>query len=61
VRLWHWVNAFAILVLAKTGYFIASSLPSTPGEANTNFLMGYIRFAHFAAGYALAVGLLVRI
>jgi len=61
VRLWHWTNALAILVLATTGYFIASPLPSTPGEASANFLMGYIRFAHFAAAYVVAAGLLLRI
>jgi Ni/Fe-hydrogenase 1 B-type cytochrome subunit len=61
VRLWHWVNASAITVLAITGYFIGSPLPTMPGEASANFLMGYIRFAHFAAGYMLAVGLLGRL
>ena len=63
VRLWHWVNALAIVVLATTGYFIASPPPSTPGEASAHFQMGYIRFAHFAAGadHVLAMFLLVRI
>jgi len=61
VRIWHWINALAITVLALTGYFIGSPLPTQPGEASANFLMGYIRFAHFAAGYVLAVGLLGRI
>jgi Ni/Fe-hydrogenase 1 B-type cytochrome subunit len=61
VRLWHWLNAAAILVLAATGYFIGSPLPTQPGEASANFLMGYIRFAHFAAGYVLAIGLLGRL
>lgn len=61
VRLWHWVNAMAITVLAVTGYFIGSPLPTMPGEASANFLMGYIRFAHFAAGYVFAVGLLGRL
>lgn len=61
VRLWHWVNALAITVLAVTGYFIGVPLPTQPGEASANYLMGYIRFAHFAAGYLLAVGLLGRI
>lgn len=61
VRLWHWVNALAIVVLGVTGYFIGSPLPTMPGEASAHFLMGYIRFAHFAAGYVLAVGLLGRI
>jgi Ni/Fe-hydrogenase 1 B-type cytochrome subunit len=61
VRLWHWVNALAITVLAVTGYLIGSPLPTQPGEASANYLMGYIRFAHFAAGYTLAVGLMGRI
>jgi Ni/Fe-hydrogenase 1 B-type cytochrome subunit len=60
VRAWHWINALAITVLAASGWFIASPLPSLPGEASDHFVMGYIRFAHFAAGYVLAIGLLGR-
>ncbi|NDY89813.1 Ni/Fe-hydrogenase, b-type cytochrome subunit [Ideonella livida] len=61
VRIWHWINALAITVLCVTGYFIGSPLPTMPGEASDHFLMGYIRFAHFAAGYVMAVGLLGRL
>ncbi len=61
VRLWHWVNALAIFVLAVTGYFIANPLPTMPGEASDHFLMGYMRFAHFAAAYIFTVGFLGRI
>ncbi|MES9833114.1 MAG: Ni/Fe-hydrogenase, b-type cytochrome subunit [Candidatus Thiodiazotropha sp. DIVDIV] len=61
VRLWHWVNALAILVLAVTGYFIANPLPTMPGEASDHFLMGYMRFAHFAAAYIFTVGFIGRI
>jgi Ni/Fe-hydrogenase 1 B-type cytochrome subunit len=61
VRLWHWINALSITVLAVTGYFIGSPLPTMPGEASAHYLMGYIRFAHFAAGYLMAVGLLGRL
>ncbi len=61
VRLWHWVNALAIVVLAVTGYFIGQPLPSVMGEASDHFMMGYIRFAHFAAGYIFAIGLLGRL
>lgn len=60
VRVWHWVNALAIVVLGLTGYFIGQPLPSMPGEASDHYLMGYIRFTHFAAGYVLAFGLLGR-
>ncbi len=61
VRLWHWVNALAITVLALSGWFIASPPSSLPGEASDHFLMGTIRFAHFAAGYVLLIGFLGRI
>jgi Ni/Fe-hydrogenase 1 B-type cytochrome subunit len=60
VRIWHWINVAAITVLCLTGYFIGKPLPTMPGEASANYLMGYIRFAHFTAGYILAVGLLGR-
>lgn len=61
VRLWHWVNALAMTVLAITGWFIANPLPSVGGEATDAFLMGYIRYIHFGAGYILAIGFLGRI
>lgn len=61
VRLWHWVNALSITILAITGYLIGSPLPSVPGEASDHFLMGYLRFAHFSAAYIFAVGFLFRI
>ena len=61
VRLWHWVNALCITILAVTGYFIGSPPPTMPGEASDSFLFGYIRFAHFASGQVLAVAFLARI
>lgn len=61
VRLWHWINALAIVVLCISGYLIASPLPSPGGEASDHYLMGYVRFIHFVAGYVLAVGLLGRV
>lgn len=61
IRLWHWVNALAITVLAVTGFFIGSPLPTQPGEASASYLMGYIRLAHFCAAYVFAIGMLGRI
>ncbi|MGD9831945.1 MAG: Ni/Fe-hydrogenase, b-type cytochrome subunit [Piscinibacter sp.] len=61
VRVWHWINALSLVVLAISGYFIGSPLPTMPGEASANYLMGYIRFAHFAAGYLFLVGLAGRL
>ncbi len=61
VRLWHWINAFAILALCVTGYFIGSPLPSvSSGEASDHYVMGYIRFVHFAAAYIFVIGFVFR-
>lgn len=61
VRIWHWVNALSITLLAITGYLIANPLPSMPGEASDHFVMGYVRFVHFAAGYVFAVAFIGRL
>lgn len=61
LRLWHWATALSIVVLGVTGYFIGAPLPAMPGEACDHYLMGYIRFAHFAAGYVLAIGFIGRV
>lgn len=61
LRIWHWVNALSIMVLCLTGYFIASPLPTVMGEASDHYIMGYIRFAHFSAGYIMAIGFVFRI
>ena len=60
VRIWHWGNAFCILILCVTGWFIASPPPTMPGEASDHFLMGYIRFVHFAAGQILTIAFFCR-
>lgn len=61
LRVWHWVNAAAIVVLCVTGYLIASPPPSPGGEVSAHYLMGYIRFTHFSAAYILIVAFLFRI
>jgi Ni/Fe-hydrogenase 1 B-type cytochrome subunit len=62
VRIWHFLDAIGVIVLAATGYYIANPLiPAAPGEATAQFVMGYVRFAHFAAGYLVAILFLGRI
>ena len=61
VRIWHWVNALAMLILFVTGYLIASPPASLTGEASAHFQMGYIRFAHFSAGQIMAIFFVGRI
>lgn len=61
IRIWHWLTVCAILVLISTGFFIGEPFLMQPGNDPDMFFMGYIRFAHFAAGYILTIGLLGRI
>ncbi|WP_119286543.1 Ni/Fe-hydrogenase, b-type cytochrome subunit [Azohydromonas sediminis] len=61
VRIWHWGMALAMVVLAVTGYLIGSPPPSVGGEASDHFWFGYIRFAHFAAGYVFAILFALRV
>ncbi len=61
VRAWHWLMALCMVVLSVTGYLIGSPLPSVLGEASENYLMGYIRFVHFSAGYIFAVIFVLRV
>lgn len=61
MRIWHWINGLAIVVLIVTGWFIGKPPPTLSGEASDHFLFGYIRFAHFAAAYAFIIGFVFRI
>ena len=61
VRIWHWVMAACMVVLAVTGYLIGSPPPSLGGEASDQYLFGYLRFAHFAAAYVFAVFFVLRL
>jgi len=61
VRVWHWLTALSILVLVVTGYLIGAPLPGASGEASAHYSMGYLRTAHFVAGYVLAVGFIGRL
>ncbi|QMV85960.1 Ni/Fe-hydrogenase, b-type cytochrome subunit [Corynebacterium hindlerae] len=59
LRFQHWANVFLIILMSLTGYYIMDPFfggqPTNPGEVG--YLMGYIRFAHFLAGFAwIAMG-----
>jgi len=61
IRIWHWIQAFALLALGLTGYFIGSPLPSVGGEAYDHYVMGYIRWIHFVSAYLVIIGFVFRI
>ena len=61
VRVWHWTMAVVLVVLAVTGFLVSSPPASGPGDATENFVFGYTRFIHFAAGYIFTALLAYRI
>ena len=62
VRLYHWVNALAVILLAVTGYLIGSppALQSA-SEASFGYWFGIVRFLHFAAAFVFFFNFLFRI
>lgn len=64
VRLFHWVNAFCILILGVSGYLIGNptALQSFSGlEAYQQYAFGEIRFVHFTTAWIWVFNSLVRI
>lgn len=62
VRIFHWLNVLAIIVLTVTGFLIADppALMSSQEATNMHFF-GYIRFIHFVAAYVFFVVMIMRI
>ncbi|WP_242667423.1 Ni/Fe-hydrogenase, b-type cytochrome subunit [Flavobacterium sp. AJR] len=62
VRIFHWVNAWAITGLVATGFIIANP----PGiisskEATEQFWFGYVRGIHFICAYLLVAVMILRV
>lgn len=61
IRAMHWTAAACIVVLACTGFYIGKPYFMTSGEASSHFLMGWVRFVHFAAAGILVATAIVRV
>ncbi len=61
IRAMHWAAAVCIVVLAVTGLYIGKPYFMTGGEANPRFMMGWMRFTHFAAAAVLVATAIVRV
>ncbi len=63
VRLTHWLNATAIVVLSVTGFYIGFPfIFSPPYSPPTEFLvMSIMRFIHMVAAYIFTISFLIRI
>ena len=60
LRAMHWIAAASIVTLVVTGLFIGRPYFITQGEASSHFLMGKVRFIHFAAAAVLVMTGIVR-
>jgi Ni/Fe-hydrogenase 1 B-type cytochrome subunit len=54
----HWIRVVAMIVLIFTGFYI--HYPFITGGPDS-FIMAWMRFFHFVAGYAFVLGLVVRL
>ncbi len=61
IRAMHWVAAVSILVLAVTGLYIGRPYFAPAPGPTTPYLMGWIRFTHFAAAAALVATAIIRL
>jgi Ni/Fe-hydrogenase 1 B-type cytochrome subunit len=58
IRAMHWLAAGSLVVLVLTGFYIGRPYFMTSGEASAHYLMGTVRFLHFAAaGVFVATGI----
>lgn len=60
IRAMHWTAAICLVTLAVTGLYIGKPYFMTGGEASSHFLMGWVRFIHFAAAALLVMTAIVR-
>ena len=62
VRIYHWVNAVCVLILAVTGYLIGKPLAiHSSAEASHQYWFGTVRFIHFVTAYVFLFNYIMRI
>ena len=61
IRAMHWAAAVSIVVLVVTGFYIAKPYFITGGEASAHYLMGWMRFLHFAAAGVFVATAIIRV
>jgi Ni/Fe-hydrogenase b-type cytochrome subunit len=62
IRAMHWAAAISIAVLVATGFYIGRPyFAPAPGEAIDHYMMGRMRFVHFAAAGVLVATGIVRV
>jgi len=59
IRLTHWVNAFSLLILSITGFYIGK--PFIHGYSSKHYIMGWVRLIHFITAYVFLMSIIIRI
>jgi Ni/Fe-hydrogenase b-type cytochrome subunit len=61
LRFMHWIAALCIVILAVTGLFIGRPYFVPSGDPEDAYLMGWVRFVHFATAAVLVMTGIVRV
>ena len=62
VRVYHWINAVALVLLCVTGYLIGAPIRLFyASEAYQQYWFGWVRFIHFAAAFVYVFNFLARL
>jgi len=61
IRAMHWAAAVSVAVLVVTGFYIGRPYFITHGEASAHYLMGWMRFLHFAAAGVFVATAIIRV
>jgi len=61
IRAMHWVAMFCILGLTVTGLYIGKPYFIASGDTADHFMMGWVRFVHFALAAAFVATGIVRV
>ena len=59
VRICHWINVLSMIMLSITGFYIGSPFMTAPDSSM--YIMGWMRFLHFAFAYLFTVSVVARI
>jgi hypothetical protein len=61
VRVYHWINAVALVLLCVTGYLIGAPIRAFyAAEAYQQYWFGWVRFIHFLAAFVYVFNFLAR-
>ena len=61
IRAMHWISVTCIVTLVVTGFYIGRPYFMTGGEASAHYLIGWVRFVHFAAAGVMVATAISRV